>query len=560
MKKNNFIFRNKSLLRIIVLLLVVTFFSCNAKGWDQGYAGYGFYFSSEDAIAALSAKGRNLSPIEHYILANAYKNQNNPKKAAVHFANCAFMYSRNLSLKPYPSPIYDYLNGWHIKSDYYSDAAYELGLIFYNYAEYEYAAKFAAMVPPTDLSLYREAIILQSKSLEQLKHYNEAITLLRKSLMHFPHKELTPVLHIRIASAYLKKKDYPHALDEFSQSLAIAPEGWQGATAGKESYAIIKAGKVSIPAKSSLLIAEGLVAAKEYDKALEVLELSQTSATAESDNVRVSAYAGQGKIAQADKIIAAYNPMSSDRFHLLTTKADILWNNGRHAEAVATIKELIRIPQQDNRKQFRRLCFSLYENNSSDAPAYLALYEKTFPADQQSGKMLWYAAKIFVEQKDFSTARDFLNRIIDNHSESEYSGNARFWIYKILLSERRTDDAEKVFRSMPAYSPGSAYTWILMNRKKNDYTENSLSAMFDKGISSHDVVTSLFAHSMLYLKNGDNEERKSRMKEISTSGMNPWATFNSEISKLHLSSEYKDILPAIEKYYAAGDNDNIQRI
>jgi soluble lytic murein transglycosylase len=451
------------------------------------------------------------------------------------------------------------MNGMHIKSDYYYDAAYEIGRIFFDYSEYEYAVKFAAMVPSKDISLYREAIILEARSYEQMKQYDAALDLLRTALPKFTQMQLTPVIHIRIASILAKKKDYSAALDEFAVSLKISSEGWQGATAGKESYLIIKA-KKAVPTDAIIgLAAKGLVSAKEYDKALELLNLSQ-STTIDIDSIRVAVYCGQRKTALADKIIMKYQEKTGDRYHLNMIKADMLWENGRRSESVSVIRGLIKVSPQECRKQFRRICFYMYENNSADASVYCSLYENVFPNDPQSGKMLWYAAKPYIEKRNFSTARKYLLRVIEKHPASDYAGNARFWMYKILISENNRAEAEKLFQSMPVYSPGSAYTWILMNRKKNEYDEKALLSMFDSGISSRDYVKTLFAHAMLYFKNGNNGDRNDRLSDITSSGLNQWDRFNKESSQLKLASEYKDILPVIEKYYAAGDSDNIQRV
>jgi len=233
------IIKNKAFHFAGLLFLTISLLSCNAKGWEEGYSTYGFYFSPNETIAALSTKGKNLSPVEHYILANAYKKNGNLKKSVIQYANSAFMTHRNFSMKAFPSPVYNFMNGMHIKSDYYYDAAYEIGRIFFDYAEYEYAVKFAAMVPSKDISLYREAIILEARSYEQMKQYDTALELLRTALPKFTQLQLTPVMHIRIASILAKKKDYSAALDEFAVSLKISSEGWQGATAGKESYLII---------------------------------------------------------------------------------------------------------------------------------------------------------------------------------------------------------------------------------------------------------------------------------------------------------------------------------
>jgi hypothetical protein len=543
---------------ISTILIITAACSCGVDGSDRSHSLYGFYLTPAETITALDMKGKELSSLDHYILANAFRDNKNLKKAILHYSNCAFSYNRNLSLRLFPSPVYSYITGWHIKSEYYEDAVYQLAVIFYNYSEYEYAAKFASLVDTSDLSLYREAVIIRSRALEQMKKYDIALNVLKSSLDDFDKVELTPIIHIRIASVYAKTKQYENALEEFNKALSITTEGWQGSTAAKESYIIIKEKGVKPPNDPSL-IAMGLISAKEYDKSIEIASLVKQP-TIMTRLALVSAYIGKGKLTEADKIISRSNASSSERIQLLSVKADTLWEAGRRTDAVRTIKELIHIPQINNRLLFRRLCYYLYENNSAETAAYCSLYTEKYPSDGYSDQMLWLAAKPYIERHDFNNARLFLARLIDRYPEGEYSGNARFWLYKILTAEKKKDDAELMFRTMAAFSPGSAYTWSLMNRKKDEYSIRSLEIMYDRGIKSHDRVNTHFAHAMLFIKTGDNNERLDRMKEITKAGMNPWKVYNNTIEKFSFISEYRDALRVMEKYYAAGDTESIQRI
>jgi soluble lytic murein transglycosylase len=554
-----FIFKPYSVIKWVFIIsgFCLLLCSCNAKDWDQGFSQYGFYSTPAATIRDLDIPGRKLNTVEYYILGNAYRSENDYRKAIIHYANASFSFTRNENLKLYPSVIFKFMKGWHVKSAYYQDSAYYIASCYYNLSEFEYANRFASLVEPKEISLYRDAIVLRVKALEQLKKYDEAIAVIKAAIPQFNKKELLPIIYIRLASVFSKKGDYPNALASYMESLRITPEGWQGAVAGKESYSLIKTGKVST--KDLSLVATGLVAAKEYDKAVEVLKMNQSDSF-NHDLARVKTYSGKGMMSNVDSIIARYNQHSAERVQLLSAKANILWEINKRAEAIATIKELIKIPQFDNRKEFKRLCYYLYDRNSSEASAYLALFESAYPRDSNADKMLWLAAKPFIERKDFESALPFLTRLIEKHTDSDYSGNARFWFYKILLSENKKDQAEAVFQAMPFYNPGSFYTWILMNRKKNEYDDQSLLKMFDLGIDKKDPVKTLFAHAMLYIKNGNNKDRIKRVGAISSAGMNNYSSFNDDVLKFTLRSEYKQQLIDIEKYYAAGDAESIQRV
>ena len=538
------------------------FTSCSAKSWDTGYSQYGFYYSSDETIRTLAPKAGTISAAEQFILANAYKDKGDFKKAAVHFANSAFVRERNLSLKPYPSPIYHFMKKYSVTSDYYSDAAYELSVIFNYYSEYEYAQKFALLVEKDNIALYRDAVLSGAKALDAQKKFDDEIRLLSDGASAMPRDELKPVFLIRLGSVCRKKNDNAKAVEYFNEAITISPEGWQAAAAGKELHEMISAGNA--PAFNPLLAAKGLIAAKEYADAVTVLAQAETVMTGLSRTdlafARVKAFTGTGKIRDADGIIAGFDSRSAEYAQLLAAKGDILWQKGNRAEAVSVYESAVRTPSTyDFRNELKRICYYMYENNRAEAPSYMMKFTARFPDDKNADKMLWLAAKPVIERKDFSSARSYLDLIVKNYPDGDYSGHARFWIYKMLDAEGKKDEAEKVFRAMPLHSGGSVYTWILMERRKDLYAEDALAKLFDDALSARDAENAVFAHAMLYVKNGDADRRQDRMKDISSAGMNPYKDFNDSALKLSLKTEAAGQLKNTEKYFAAGHSEGIAR-
>jgi predicted negative regulator of RcsB-dependent stress response len=542
---------------IILIVFLSVAFSCNGKGWDQGYSHYGFYDTPEAAIQALES-GKNLSAGEHFILANAYKDKNELKKAAVHFANSAFVKERNLSLKSFPSPVYSFLTSWNSKSDYYEDAALEIAQIFFKYAEYDYTIKFCDLVTEKDISLYRDAIVLKARSFEANKKFDDSIKYLKQILSSFSQKNLAPVIYIRLASSYQKKGDFQNALSSFMESLSITTESWQGTTAAKEAYSLIKSAKVQIPQKA-LPLAQGLLSAKEYEASLAILQsISQNSY--EKDRVIAAVYYALGKNKEAENILAKYGTSSAERAGILSLSSSVLWEKDKKREAIELIKDLIRNPQYNSKNEHKRLCYYLYEHNSAEAPVFLSLYASRYSADKKSDKMLWLAAKPYIERKDFATANGFLLKQIRTFPDGPFSGNARFWMYKSLLAEKKLNEAESTFQEMVAFSTGSPYTMILMNRKINEYDEKDLEILFSEALSAHDLKLSLFSHAMLFFKNADRKSKIRRLKKLSSAKMNVYDDFNTIIAKESYSSSFKNSLLSTEKYFATGHSEGIQRV
>lgn len=537
-------------------LFLFIVFSCGGKGWNTGYSNLGFYSSPEVIIASLNT-GKKLTSCEHYILANTYNEKNELKKAVVHYANSAMLNDRNLSLKPFPSPVYAFVTSWGKKSDYYEDSVLEISRIFFKYSEYDFSSKFADLVTDKDPSLKREAVILKARCLEVQKKYDPAITLLKTYLDTISQRNLTPVIYIRLASVYQKKGDYASALRALSDSLAVTSDGWQGTTAAKEAYQMIKGEKIPAPADTTL-IAKGLLLAKEYDASLKLITASKNNSL-EKDIVLAAVLSCTGKTKEADLIISRYSS-NRDEAKLLSFISSCLWEKGNKKDAAQKIKELVRITQDESKNELRRLCYYLYDRNDPEASGYLSLYASRFPKEKNADKMLWLAAKPYIEKKDYANAAGFLTQMIQSFPEGSYAGNARFWIYKRLTAEKNSSEAEKVFHEMAAYNASSPYTMILMYRKKDAYSIPDLEAMFSKALSDENKTDALFAHAMLYFKTSNLSERNSRIKKLDSLGVYQYSDFEKALESAAFSSEYKDRLLSAEKYFAAGDNESIQRV
>jgi tetratricopeptide (TPR) repeat protein len=551
-------------LPVMMSFCAIILASCSGTGWSTGYSQYGFYSTPDESISEFSSRVESLSAGEHFALAQAYKEKGDLKKAAVHFANSAFVREKNLSLKPYPGPVFSFLKKYAVKSDYYDDAASELSSIFLYYNEFVYAEKLAALVGKNDISLFRESFLVRSKALDAQKKYDESIKTVKDGLAAMPKDELKPVLYIRLASSLKKKNDLDGAVKAYNEVLRISPEGWQAATVGKELLEIMKGGVIP-PSFDIFLAAKGLAGGKEYSDAAKLLEKAGNADSGMDAyslaELKVRVFAGTGRSSEADRIISAYNKTDEKNARLSSVKGDVLWQKGSRAEAVKAYESVLKSGSSYNCKnEHRRVCFYLYENNAAEASVYCERYAEIYPDDNNADKMLWLAAKPFIEHSDAVSARRYLERIITKYPDGDYSGHARFWIWKYLTQEGKKDEAEKIFRAMPLRSGGSVYTWILMNRLKDGYDSASLKKYYKSALSSSDAEQAVFAHAMLFIKDGDSSTRDDRVNELTSRGMNPYKTFNSEVLSLSLSSEYASILKRTEKYFAAGYGEGVGRV
>ena len=168
------------LLKKIILLLPLFLTCFNDSSETSAISSLGFYLPPKDIIKKFESKELNYK--EHFILGVAYKKNKNYKKSLLHFANSCNIYKQNLSLKIYPFPIYSFINNSYLKSEYYNNSVFEIANLFFLYKEFKYVIKFIDLIDDSEKALYRDAILLKSKALTQLKNYNDALISLEKIL------------------------------------------------------------------------------------------------------------------------------------------------------------------------------------------------------------------------------------------------------------------------------------------------------------------------------------------------------------------------------------------
>src|SRR4030042_3133127 len=129
-------------LRNAYIAALILMFACDdAPISGNGLSTLGFYSPPGTIITVLEAGQKGYH--EHFLLGIAYKKEKKYKEAIFHFANSCFKTHRNKKLRLFPQPVYQFVNGFHLKSDYYDDAVYELAHLIAMYNEHAYAVKFA---------------------------------------------------------------------------------------------------------------------------------------------------------------------------------------------------------------------------------------------------------------------------------------------------------------------------------------------------------------------------------------------------------------------------------
>lgn len=80
--------------------------------------------------------------------------------------------------------------------------------------------------------------------------------------------------------------------------------------------------------------------------------------------------------------------------------------------------------------------------------------ESTAPADPAREKLMYEAAFDLVKQRDFEKAAMAFSAFVRRYPDSEYAGNAQYWLGEVHLAQSDLQSAGQAFAQVPARYPG----------------------------------------------------------------------------------------------------------
>jgi len=183
---------NKLVLTLVIPFITLTVSCAGSARPDADCSGAGFYSLPESIIASWGDK-RDLSSNRNYVLARAYRDSKEYKKAILYYCNSCFSSHRDFSLRLFPSPVYRFVDGFHFKSELYDDAVYQIALLFQQYREFEYSVRFTRLVSRKHPGLYRDARLLEAQCLVSLGKNSEALGILMDIYDRYPKQSSYPL-------------------------------------------------------------------------------------------------------------------------------------------------------------------------------------------------------------------------------------------------------------------------------------------------------------------------------------------------------------------------------
>ncbi|MDY6933020.1 MAG: transglycosylase SLT domain-containing protein [Spirochaetota bacterium] len=552
----------KKLSLIILLSFIITCSNKQIKGKDLSKLG--FYSSPANIINKLKDGKENYR--EHFMLGIAYQKNGNHKKAILHYANSCFKYRRKMKLKLYPFPVYKFVRGFfHFKSEYYDNSIYEIASLFYLYREYEYVVKFINLIRDKGTAVYRDGIILKARALVELKKSKEAITNLNKILKGYEDTNSKSAIHIRIASIYEREEDCSSALQEYLKIIKLNQKSWQSEIASSRIIETYDGCDYNLNHKERTLLSTSLYNNSRYKESIKIIEDMQAKAIGtqlemEVNELLIKSYVRIREIGKANLLINKYKKTSALYYKLLKIKADELWDARRKHNAVKVYKKLLSnniesIP----RDALKRVALFMQDRRVSGFTRYLKEYIRKYPNNRISEYFLWLLAKERIRRSEFKAAMGYLERAITKFPDGAYSGRNRFWLYKILIREKRHRDAATIIKDLVVRNPDSSYTWTLIERINKKYSIQKLEESFSSSIESKNVDNSLYYHTLLFFIERDLGKRDSRIKSLDFAGIRAYSDLENDIKELKINSKYNKIIRGLDKYFAIGNIEGINR-
>jgi soluble lytic murein transglycosylase-like protein len=538
---------------------LLIFFSCNnAPISGKGLSDIGFYLSPEKTIAELEAgpKGSH----EHFLLGCAYEKEKKYKKSILNFANSAFSSHRDFKLRLFAQPVYQFVKGYHVKSDYYDDVMYELAYLFSLYGDHAFTVKFVDLMSHAHTALYRDAVLLKARSLSVLKNYTEALSQMKKLLDDFDDPESRAVIFLRTGSILEKKSDIEGAITNYLSVFANDVKGWQASSAAELLASLLAQNPKKLKFEENLIFSEALYFGKQYKDAADLLSrLNKEKADRTVIEFLIRSLVRSNAPGAAGALIKEHAGDATQQAALLCIYADELWDMGRKTESLQTYQQVSRAGfEPQARKALQRIAQLMEERKQVGYEQYCTDYKNKY-SDDRAGNFLWLLGRNMVRAKNTERALLYLEESVSKYPRGSYSDESRFWLHKIYSQKKEIKKTLSVARDLAVTNPDSPYTWLLLKQLAQQYTASDLDEKFHKAVKENNDGDALFYHSLLFMKEKSLDKRTGRISALGSPDIERYKSLERAIAGMKTSSGYHGVLKNIEKYFVIGHSAGIAR-
>jgi len=542
--------------RTILITAMILLFSCsNPPISGNGLSTMGFYAPSRSIISLLETREKGSH--EHFMLGVAYKKEKKYKNAMFHFANSCFAGHRDPGLRLFSNPVYQFVKGYHVKSDYYDDAVYELADLFFLYGEHGFVVKFIDLMGSGRSALYRDAMLLKSKSLAVQKKYDEALSVLKKLHEAYDDPESRSVILLRTGSILEKKSDYIGAVDHYIRVFEVDVKGWQAASAADLLAALMEKKPRELNGREKLLFAKALYHGKMYRESIALLSAikPEPADRAEADTYLVRALTRDNATAAVQALI---RERSGDPA-LLKAQGDEFWDMGSKNSAITAYLQVIQSGKEPYAQAaLQRTARFLEENKRAGHEQYLIDYKNKY-SDDHAGHFLWLMGRNMIRGKNNDRAVQYLEESVSKYPKGSHSDECRFWLHKIHAGSGSGEKALAAATQLVAMNPDSPYTWLLIKQQAALFSEQNLERQFSRALQEQKSDAALYWHSLLLAKQKSMKKRTERIGSLDSPDIGRYREMEKLISSMKTTSGYGGAFKKLDAYFLVGYSAGINR-
>lgn len=530
----------------IAATLAVSFSCADSSEHDAKLAAWSYHTPPRAIIESVELNGRGYK--EHFILGLAYKKEKKYKNAIFHFANSAFVYHRDTNLKLFPLPVYQFLNGFHIKSPYFDDAAYEIAKLFSHYGEHPYVVKITDLVSRSDTALYRDTILLRAHALSAIGRLDEARAALESLLSRFDDPESRAVIYLRLGSLLEKKGDIEAAQENLLKVLSAGVDTWQAASSVKRLASLMRTKPHAMNLEEMDRYAKALYYAGMYEEAVPLFEQAVKRGGHEADRYLVRSLVRSGRISEAEARIAASEKATS----LTKTLGDELWDMNKKNQAVLAYRKVIDSGiEPEAQDALKRVARRLEEGKQHGYETFILMYRDRY-TDDEAGHLIWLLARNLIRAHQDERAAQLLEESLAKFPRGGDSDKCRFWLYKIHSAAARHEQAHALARDMTEFNPDSPYTWRLLASIASSASEQEIEERYRNALAAQNRKDALLYHALLFIKQKSMDGRSKRLSEIDPPECRQYEDLARAVRRMDCSSSHAKRLKRIDKYFAVG--------
>jgi len=539
------------------VLALVFFLACNESTIEGNHlARLGFYADGDAIIAELSPKKKTC--YDYFLLGQAYRDRKQYKDAIFNFANSCFLYHQRGKLTLYPSPVYDFISGFHVKSPLYDEAVYEIADLFMKYREYAYVVKFADRVSDEMPGLHFDARILKAQAMADSGNFDGSMKELQSLHRDYKDASSRQIAGIKTGSILEKLEKFGAAVDRYSSVIGLEEKSWQAQLAARRIAYIQETRNIVVAPDKLPCAGRALYHGGEYERAAAMLaraDFPEKNAR-ERDGYLVRCLVRLNK--PVDAVAAKYAGDPEARAELASIRADEMWDSGRQYAAVPVYREIIESGLEPwSQKAHARTALYLGDRRAGDSGRYMISYKDKY-SDETAESCLWLLGKNSLRAGDSAAAARYFGESIERFPAGASADRCRFWLYKIAVKDGDTAKSGALFRDMIVKHPDSSYAWQLIQSNRDALNAEDLAREYSRSTAPADSDARIFCHSMLYILDQNGDERVRRLQAMPEAAA-PYTALEKKIAGPELESAYSGVLQGLEKYFAVGDMKAINR-